>query len=331
MSWSTPGYETLELSTQLVIGEALRRGLEVKVLDAGSNFIRVRGNGETEHIMQATRTSADTYVSALIMENKKVTKLLLHEAGIRAPDGSDYASLESAEADFAHWMNRDIVVKPNSTNFGIAVTLLHPPFTEESFRAALKEAFEHDDTVLVEECVPGREFRFLVIDGIVRAVLHRVPANVVGDGESSIAALIELKNGDPRRGSGYRSPMEKLRAGEEEKSMLRGQGMDFDSIPGAGVTVFLRKNSNISTGGDGIDFTDSVHEGYKAIASAAAAAVGARICGIDMMISDVDAAPTAAGYGIIECNFNPALHIHDFPFNGKNRRVETHVLDLLGL
>jgi len=331
MNWSTPGYESLELSTQLVIGEALNRGHEVEVLDAGSNFVRIRGNGKTEAVMQATRTSADPYISALIMENKKVTKLLLGEAGIRVPDGSDYASMETAEAGFARWKNLGIVVKPNSTNFGIAVTILHPPFTQGSYKDALIEAFRHDGTVLVEELVPGREFRFLVIDGIVRAVLHRVPANVVGDGTSSIAALIKRKNDDPRRGSGYKSPMDKLRAGDEEKAMLRSRGMDLHSIPGAGITVFLRKNSNISTGGDGIDFTDSVHEGYKAIASAAAAAVGARICGIDMMISDVDAAPAAAGYGIIECNFNPALHIHDFPFNGKNRRVETHVLDLLGL
>ncbi len=335
MNWSTPGYETLELSTQLVIGEALRRGHEVEVLDSGSNLIRIRGNGKTEILMQATRTSADTYISALIMENKKATKLLLREAGIRVPEGSDYTSLEAAEADFARWQNQDIVVKPNSTNFGIAVTILHPPFTEESYIAALRGAFRHDGTVLAEEYIPGREFRFLVIDGIVRAVLHRVPANVVGDGKSGIAGLIERKNKDPRRGSGYKSPMEKLRTGEEEKAMLLSQGLDLDSVPGAGVTVFLRKNSNISTGGDGIDFTDSVHEGYKAVASAAAAAVGARICGIDMMISDIDAAPgalpAAAGYGIIECNFNPALHIHDFPFNGKNRRVETRVLDLLGL
>jgi D-alanine-D-alanine ligase-like ATP-grasp enzyme len=331
MSWSTPGYETLELSTQLVIGEALRRGHAVEVLDARSNFIRIRGNEKTEHLMQATRTSADTYVSALVMENKKVTKLLLREAGIRVPAGSDYLSAEAAEADFGIWKSRDTVVKPNSTNFGIAVSILRAPFTEESYRAALKEAFRNDDTVLVEEYVPGREFRFLVIGGAVRAVLHRVPANVVGDGRSSVAALVGQKNKDPRRGSGYTSPMEKLRMGEEERAMIRGQGMDFDSVPAAGHTVFLRGNSNISTGGDGIDFTDSMRAGYKKIAVAAAAAVGARICGIDMMISDVDAAPDAGGYGIIECNFNPALHIHDFPFSGENRRVETRVLDLLGL
>ena len=29
-------------------------------------------------------------------------------------------------------------------------------------------------------------------------------------------------------------------------------------------------------------------------------------------------------------NFNPALHIHNYPFVGKNRHVDDKVLDLLG-
>ena len=331
MSWTTPGYESLELSTQLVIKEALRRGHSVEVLDAAANFIRVGGNGRSELLMQATRTSADTYISALAMENKTITKLLLAEAGIRVPEGAPYSSVEEARDAFPLWSGRDAVVKPNTTNFGIGVSILRAPYAAEQFGAAVDIAFGHDETAIVEEFIPGREFRFLIIGGATRAVLHRVPANVTGDSASSVAALIERKNTDPRRGSGYKSPMEKLRMGDEEREMLRSIGMDFQSVPAAGVTVYLRRNSNISTGGDGIDFTDAVHAGYKGLAEAAARAVGARICGIDMMIRDISAAPSAQGYGIIECNDNPALHIHDFPFQGENRRVETHVLDLLGL
>jgi glutamate--cysteine ligase len=331
MSWHTPGYESLELSTQLVIKEALRRGHAVDVLDPEANIIRIRGNGKTEYIRQATRTSADTYVSALLMENKKVTKLLLDEAGIRVPGGVDYVSEKSAIADYPLWKDRDVVVKPNSTNFGIAVSILLNPVTRERYDAAVSSAFREDSTVLVEEFVPGKEYRFLVIDGAVRAVLHRVPTNVTGDGARSIAKLVKKKNEDPRRGTGYRSPLEKIRLGDEEAGMLRSQGLDFDSVPEAGKTVFLRKNSNISTGGDSIDFTDSVHRGYTDIAAAAAAAVGARICGVDMMIAEPAEAPGSNTYAVIELNFNPALHIHDFPAQGADRHVETAVLDLLGL
>jgi len=316
--WITPGYGELELSTQLVIREALERGHSVEVLDSGSNFIRVTGKGKVEYLRQATRTSADNYVSPLIMENKKVTKLLLSEAGIRVPGGRDYATLDALVSDWAFWKKREsFVIKPNSTNFGLAVSILAAPISKEDFVRSGRDAFAEDDDVIVEEFIPGKEYRFLVIDGISRAVLHRVPANVTGDGVSPIVTLIERKNLDPRRGNGYRSPLEKLRDGPEEGRYLRAQGLDFSSVPESGATVFLRKNSNISTGGDSVDFTDTVHPGYGDIASAAAAAVGAKICGVDMMISDIASAPTGKNYGIIELNFNPALHIHDFPYAGK--------------
>jgi glutamate--cysteine ligase len=96
------------------------------------------------------------------------------------------------------------------------------------------------------------------------------------------------------------------------------------------VLVFLRKNSNISTGGDSMDFTDTMPAGYQRWADTATAAVGATSCGLDMIIPDMAAAGTDAAYSILELNFNPALHIHDFPAEGENRHVERHVLDLLG-
>jgi glutamate--cysteine ligase len=331
MHWNTPGFESLELSTQLVIKEARRRGHAVDVLDATACFIRIRGNGRTEYLRQATRTSADTYVAPLIMENKKVTKLVLREAGLRVPDGRDYTDLAAARADFPFWRERDAVVKPNATNFGIAVSLLPAPIAEEDYVRACEAALHEDEMILVEELLRGKEYRLLVIGDAVRAVLLRVPANVTGDGHSSIADLVREKNANPLRGKGYRSPLEKIQTGREEREFLHAQGLTFGSVPAAGIDVLLRKNSNVSTGGDSLDFTDALHPGFRDLAVAAAAAVGARIVGVDMLIEDVASVPSADNYGIIELNFNPALHIHDFPYRGQNREVERHVLDLLGL
>ncbi len=330
--WTVPGYEDLELSTQLVIGEALRRGHGVEVLDRGANFIRLTGNGKVEYVRQATRTSADTYIAPLIMENKKVTKRILAEVGIRVPAGRDYRSLDGFSADWDFWRTSGaLVIKPNSTNFGVAVAILAGGFTREDYLKAGARALGEDECALVEEFLPGKEYRFLVIDGITRAILHRVSANVTGDGTSTIAALMELKNRDPMRGEGYRSPLEKLRRDAEEERFLLEQGLTFESVPERGKTVYLRKNSNISTGGDSVDYTDAMHHGYGEIAAAAAAAVGAVICGVDMMVEDARAEPTGGNYGIIELNFNPALHIHDFPHEGKNRAVERYALDAIGL
>src|SRR5690349_12033567 len=92
--------ETLELSTQVLIAEARARGVEVEILDAEDNFIALRRDGRTEYVKQATRTSADTYISALLMENKEVTKKVLRAAGLQVPAGGKYHTLAAALGDF---------------------------------------------------------------------------------------------------------------------------------------------------------------------------------------------------------------------------------------
>lgn len=58
-------------------------------------------------------------------------------------------------------------------------------------------------------------------------------------------------------------------------------------MPERGQTVQLRANSNISTGGDSIDMTDQMHESYKQIAASIARTMGAKVCGVDLIIPDL--------------------------------------------
>ena len=164
----------------------------------------------------------------------------------------------------------------------------------------------------------------------VVGILHRVPANVTGDGVLSIHELVIEKNKDPLRGKGYHTPLEKIQLGEAESIFLKAQNKDFDYIPLFNEVVFLRENSNISTGGDSIDFTDEIPDSYKKIAVKAAQALGVKITGLDMIIPDYKQEATEDNYAIIELNFNPAIHIHCHPYKGKNRRLNEKLLDMLG-
>ncbi|XEC94753.1 bifunctional glutamate--cysteine ligase GshA/glutathione synthetase GshB [Paenibacillus tarimensis] len=325
-------YAGLELSTQILIREALNRGIEAEVLDREDQFIRLKKDGRIEYVKQATRTSADTYISPLIMENKEVTKLILREHGIRVPEGITVRSLTEAESKAERFHGEPIVVKPKSTNFGKGVSVLTngQQTDADSFANAVQYALNYDETVMIEKFLPGREYRFLIIGDETAAVLYRVPANVRGDGVRTIEQLVQQKNKDPLRGEGYVTPLERIKLGQVERDYLKSQGKHVLSVPEKDEIVYLRENSNISTGGDSIDCTDIMPEAYKEIAVRAAKAVGAVICGADMIIWDIQAAPGPDNYGIIELNFNPALHIHNFPYQGTNRRVETKVLDLLG-
>ncbi len=329
-SYQFHGFEDLELSTQLVLREAVKRGVSFEILDRKENFVRLQKEENIQYVKQATKTSLDNYASILVMENKLVTKKILEEHHIRVPKGLEYQCVEDAKADFLIHQGKGIVIKPNQTNFGLGITILKENVDEEVYKRAVDIAFEYDSTILIEEFIAGKEFRIFVMDDEVVGILHRVPANVTGDGTRTIRELVELKNQDPLRGKGYRTPLEKIRLEEAEAIFLNQQGKDFETIPAAGEVVYLRENSNISTGGDSIDFTDDIPNSFKQIAVQAAKALNVRITGLDMIIPDFSAEATDNNYAIIELNFNPAIHIHCHPFQGKNRRLNEKLMDVLG-
>ena len=330
MDWELEGYEDLEISAQIVIREALKRGLEVEVLDRSESFIRIKKESHVEYIKEGSQTAIDSFMTYLIMENKAITKLVLKEKNICVPHGETYDDPSEAYKAYLIFNHQKIVVKPKKTNFGIGITIIESGTTEAVYRSAIDRAFSHGQSILIEEFIEGLEYRVLVIGGKVIGVTHRIPANVVGDGDSSIRQLIEKKNLDPRRGKDYSSPLIKIELGEVESNVLAEQGLNFDSIPAKNQQIFLRHNSNMSTGGDTVDYTLTMHEGYRKIAIRAAQAVNAKICGVDMMIRDIISAPTNGNYAIVELNFNPILSIHNFPYEGENRNVGKAIIDLLG-
>lgn len=329
-SYNFHGLEDMELSTQLLLREAVKRGVSFEILDRKENFVRMKKDDNIQYVKQATKTSLDNYTSILAMENKLVTKKILEEHQFRVPKGNEYTSADVAKADFLIHQGNSVVIKPNQTNFGLGITILKENTDEETYRRAIDIAFELDNTILVEEFISGKEFRFFVMDEEVVGILHRVPANVTGYGTKTISELVELKNQDTLRGKGYRTPLEKIRMEEAEAMFLKQQGKDFNTIPVFGETVYLRENSNISTGGDSIDYTDDIPESYKQIAIGAAKALNVVITGLDMIIPDVSAEATDDNYAIIELNFNPAIHIHCHPFQGKNRKLNAKLMDALG-
>lgn len=323
------GYEDLELSTQILILDAIKRGIEFNMMDRLENFISLSDGEKVEYVKQATKTSKDSYITALIMENKLVTKDILKENNIRVPKGKDYDNIDEAKKDFRLFKDEKIVIKPKSTNFGLGISIFPGEYSREDYDKAVEIAFREDSSILIEEFMTGKEYRFLVIGEDVVGILHREPANVIGNGESTIEELVFEKNKDPLRGRGYKTPLEKIKLGEIEEMFLKNQGLSFKYIPKNGEKIYLRENSNISTGGDSIDFTDKIHPSYKEVALKSAKAVKALICGVDMVIDNIEEEAKEKNHGIIELNFNPAIHIHCFPYKGENRKAGEKILDLL--
>lgn len=325
------GFTSLEMSTQLLIHDALQTGITVDVIDEHDQFVKLSYGNHIEYVKNGNMTSKDTYISSLIMANKTVTKKILAENGFHVPGGGEYQTAEEAQNDFWRYQNKAIVVKPKSTNYGIGISIFKNGPTQEDFNQAIKIAFKEDSSVLVEEYIVGTEYRFFVVNDHVPAVLLRTPANVIGNGTATVKELVDEKNQDPLRGTHHRAPLEKIVLGEIEQLMLKEQGYSTESIPEKGTVVYLRENSNISTGGDSIDVTDEMHDSYKELAVKMAEAIEANVTGIDLIIPDLTQPSTiqSPGYTVIEANFNPAMHMHAYVYKGKNRRLTKEILIML--
>ncbi|QIK69445.1 bifunctional glutamate--cysteine ligase GshA/glutathione synthetase GshB [Erysipelothrix sp. HDW6C] len=326
------GYEMLELSTRIVLQAAIRKGYHFEIMDADANFIRIKdGNANAwEYIKEATKTRLDPYSSVLVMENKAVTKRVLDEDGIPVPQGFVVANKrEGLQLYREGLLPSALVVKPNNTNFGVGITIFPHTYTELQFQTALDHAFEADSTVLLESFISGEEYRILIIGGKVEGILYRRPASVEGDGIHTIKELVEIKNRNPLRGYHYTKPLEKIQIDNVVIDFLRQNDANVDTVPLQGERIFLRENSNISTGGDSIDVTDNVHRSYFRIAEQAARALDVSITGVDMMIANISEPANDTNHAIIEMNFNPAIHIHCFPYKGKNRNIGDTILNVL--
>ena len=329
--YALKGYEEMELSTQMLLFDAIQKGLHFEILDEQDQFLKLWHKDHVEYVKNGNMTSKDNYVVPLAMANKTVTKKILADADFPVPAGDEFTSLEQGLAYYPLIKGKQIVVKPKSTNFGLGISIFQEPASLDNYKKALEIAFAEDTAVLVEEFIPGTEYRFFILDGRCEAVLLRVAANVVGDGKHTIRELVAQKNANPLRGRDHRSPLEIIELGDIEQLMLTQQGYTPDDILPEGKKVNLRRNSNISTGGDSIDVTETMDSSYQELAAAMATSMGAWACGVDLIIPDKTqpASKEKSHCTCIELNFNPSMYMHTYCAEGPGQAITPKILDKL--
>ena len=311
-------------STQAIVNAALDRGIPVTRIGNGS--ILQLGYGKYHKKMEGTLSDSTSCISADIAGDKAISKELLSQAGIPVANGR-VCMTESEAITAAQEIGYPIVIKPLNGNQGKGVSVnIHTP---EEIPQAVRLAAEISDQIMVEEYIRGNDYRVLVIGNQVAAVALRIPAHVMGDGVHTIAQLVELKNKDTKRGEDHEKPLTKIKLDEISLLKLKKQGYKPDSIPNAGLRIYLKENANISTGGEAVDVTDRIHPDNQELAIRAARTIGLDIAGIDMTCFDIGK-PLQGQQGVIlEINASPGIRMHLFPSKGKSRKVGNSIIDML--
>src|SRR5215203_1827173 len=201
--------------------------------------------------------------------------------------------------------------------------------TPEQVREAFEKAQDYSSRVLVEACQSGNDYRILVVNGRVVAVAQRVPGHVVGDGQHTVAELVEIINRDPRRGVGHEKVLTRLEIDGQAQRKLEAQGLSPEAVPEPGRMVYLRSTGNLSTGGTAIDKTDSIHYDNRIMAERAVQAIGLDVGGVDFISPDISRSFKDVGGAIVEINAAPGFRMHLAPTEGTPRDVAGPVIDML--
>jgi D-alanine-D-alanine ligase len=106
--------------------------------------------------VEASRTAFD----------KLLTEQVLKKAGVPVPSG------EVLRAGQARTLPLPVAVKPPREGSSVGCHLV---FEEPDWADALAEALTHDEEVLVQQFIPGREFTVGIVDGDVMPVIEIVP------------------------------------------------------------------------------------------------------------------------------------------------------------
>ncbi|MDH3426873.1 MAG: cyanophycin synthetase [Gemmatimonadota bacterium] len=284
------------------------------------------GHGKYQQRIQATITSHTSHIAVEVASDKEETNKILGDLGLPVPQQRlVYSSSEAVQ--FAERIGFPVVVKPFNANHGRGVSLnLHD---SDHVRIAFERAREHSRGVIVEKFITGLDHRILVVAGRVVAAAKRVPGHVVGDGEHTVAQLVDLVNEDPRRGIGHEKILTRIEIDYQAERLLELLDYTTETVPAAGEVVYLRSTGNLSTGGTAIDVTDLLHPDNLEMATRAAAAVGLDVAGVDFITDDISLSYREQGGAICEVNAAPGFRMHTHPSEGRSRDAAGAVMDML--
>jgi GNAT-family acetyltransferase (TIGR03103 family) len=284
---------------RIIVDEARRRGIAVEVLDAEAGIFKLRQAGQ-EILCRESLSELTGGVAMTWCQDKVLTLRRLASIGLRVPHQRIAGDVEADR----HFLREhgSVVVKPAMGEQGRGVSV--DVRTEEQLTETIERAQREGGPVVIEEFCSGQDLRIVVIGYQVVAAAIRRPAQVTGDGTSTIARLIELQSARRAAATGGES---KIPVDAETERCLAEQGLTLESVPEQGSYVQVRKTANLHSGGTIHDVTDELHPVLREAAETAARALRIPVVGLDFLVPS----PDKEEYVIIEANERPGLANHE--------------------
>jgi GNAT-family acetyltransferase (TIGR03103 family) len=291
---------------RIIVDEAQRRGIGVEVLDAQAGIFKLRHGGQEI----ACRESLSDLTGGVAMtwcQDKVLTSRRLASVGLPVPRQRTATSVpgqvpDDADCGFLRECGA-VVVKPAFGEQGRGISMDVRGVGD--LEAAISRAAAVGGPVVIEQLCEGHDLRIVVIGYRVVAAAMRRPAQVIGDGTSSVAQLIERQSARRAAATGGES---RIPVDAETLRCIASQQLDLEAVPESGRVVPVRRTANLHTGGTIHDVTDVLHPTLRDAAEQAARALRIPVVGLDFLTPAPD---VGSGWVIIEANERPGLANHE--------------------
>jgi D-alanine-D-alanine ligase-like ATP-grasp enzyme len=302
---------------------ASQLGASVELL--GNEILEIRLGQDCTRVQQ-NATEIERAITVAVAGNKPLVHRLLAKRKLRTPAYCEFTLNEIPKAAaFVESARRKCVVKPTSAGGGHGVTT-GVVGTFDLVRAAASAAV-CGENLMVEHQVQGDFYRLLYLDGMLMDAVLRKPPTVVADGKSTVRELIRLEN-EARLEAGPNRANALIAIDMDVRRTLSSQGVTLSSVPKEGTAVTLKMVINDNSQHDNISAKHLLCKSIIDDGAAAAAAVGVRLAGIDVITSDPGVPLAESGGVILEVNTTPAYHHHYYKRDG-SYPVAVHLLPVL--
>lgn len=324
-----------DLIARALMRVARSRGIPVYPVSPGSRIWMYGQGAAGLHFLEAGNHS-DSLTGNLLQRDKFLSNQLIVRLGLPGVEHGIATHLRQASL-IAERLGFPVVVKPidSGKGKGVSANIGDAQSLASAFAKAIQVSSKG---VLVERHVAGDDHRIAVFGGRTAWVVQRSAPRVVGDGQHTVAQLIEQENLERCDGDVAAGFLQRLEVDPDMLAELAKQGLTPQDRPAAGRTVLLRSVANLATGGTWRDRSAEIHPDNREMAETIARGFHMDSLGIDFITTDIARSWREGACAVIEVNATPGissdLHAegilrHKFP-GGSDGRVPSVVCIGLG-
>jgi D-alanine-D-alanine ligase-like ATP-grasp enzyme len=301
-----PGQEDRNAVYRRIWREAAA-ALEADFRDLGRGFFEFTRGGHRTQVFQQV-TASDDAVTLQRALDKPFAHARLAAAGVTVPEHVEFTFADPQPAlDLIRRVDRCVIKPSTGTGGGLGVSV-NVADASDLWRACLLAA-RFNDLLLAERQASGLLHRLLLLDGELLDVVVDRPPHVVGDGRATIEQLIAAENRRRTEARGE-AGLELLSIDLDAALTLHRGGWTPRTVPAPGAEVQVRSQTNDHCLEDSFTYRGELHPDVLSKARAAAAQIGLRLAGVDLIAPDVARPLSESGGVVLEVNGAPGIHRH---------------------